>query len=499
MIFSQDMFRPINIKLAFLFFAVILTSCAKNPVSGMPDFVTITEQQEIEMGRAYHKEILKNSKILENNELSKYYIEIGEKIAKSSHRPNLDWKFTIIDDPTMNAFATPGGYVYFYRGLLAHFNSEAEFAGVMSHEIAHITARHAVRGMSTAQVTNLLIGLAASQVPGGSLTNSGFNLLNVIVNKGYSRKYESEADDIAKDYLGRNGYNQNAMANFLETMKSADELENEIAKKEGRPARGGYHGIFSTHPSTENRIEAMKETKSESGEKNKEQFLKMIDGLPYGTSDDEGYVRYNVFYHPFFAIKFTFPKGWDLENLPDRLIIRKNNSEATMISDNILRDDVENGLTPKDYLNQNIDTTSFLARNTLIEQKNINNTLPGYTYLYETKSLSEKSYTRYTVFFDIDDNDKRPKAWIFIKKFKEVSDDNQLKVIDETFTKMTEDEITKAQGLRIKVIRFRSGMSYNELASNSPLGRYAEGKLRLLNGHYPVGEPEVGDLIKIVE
>ena len=304
----------------------MISSCAKNPVSGMPDFVTITEQQEIEMGRAYHKEILKNSKILKNNELNKYYVELGEKIAKASHRPNLNWTFTIIDDPTMNAFATPGGYVYFYRGLLAHFNSEAEFAGVLSHEIAHITARHAVRGMSTAQVTNLLIGLAASKVPGGSISNSGFNLLNVIVNKGYSRKYESEADDIAKEYLGRNGYNQNAMADFLETMKSADELENEIAKKEGRPATGGYHGIFSTHPSTENRIEAMKESASASGEKNREEFLKMIDGLPYGTSDDEGYVRYNVFYHPFFAIKFTFPEGWDLDNLPDKLIIRKYNS-----------------------------------------------------------------------------------------------------------------------------------------------------------------------------
>ncbi len=499
MIFSKVMYRQIDIKLALLFFAFILGSCAKNPVSGMPDFVTITEQQEIEMGRAYHREIIKNSKILENKELNKYYVELGEKIAKSSHRPDLDWKFTIIDDPTMNAFATPGGYVYFYRGLLAHFNSEAELAGVLSHEIAHITARHAVRGMSTAQVTGLLIGLAASRVPGGSISDSGFNLLNVIVNKGYSRKYESEADDIAKDYLGRNGYNQNAMANFLETMKSADDLEKEIAEKEGRPASGGYHGIFSTHPSTENRIEAMNKTASASGEKNKEEFLKMIDGLPYGTSDDEGYVRYNVFYHPFFAIKFTFPEGWALDNLPDKLIVRKNNSEAIMISDNILRDDIENGLTPKDYLDQNIDETSFLSRNTLIEQKNINNTLPGYTYLYETKSLSEKSYIRYTVFFDIDDNDKKPKAWIFIKRFKDLNDDNQLKVIEETFGKMTEDEIVRAKGLRIKVIRFRNGMSYDELAGNSPLGRYAEGKLRLLNGHYPVGEPKVGDLIKIVE
>ena len=94
---------------------------------------------------------------------------------------------------------------------------------------------------------------------------------------------------------------------------------------------------------------------------------------------------------------------------------------------------------------------------------------------------------------------QRPKAWIFIKKFKDMNDDNQLNVINETFTKMTKDEIAKAKGLRIKVIRFRSGMSYEDLADNSPLGRYAEGKLRLLNGHYPKGEPKVGDLMKIVE
>ena len=106
------------------------------------------------------------------------------------------------------------GLCLLLQGLLAHFNTEAQLAAVLSHEIAHITARHAVRGMSTAQVTNLLIGLAASKVPGGSISNSGFNLLNQIVNKGYSRKYESEADDIAKDYLGRNGYNQMQWQSF---------------------------------------------------------------------------------------------------------------------------------------------------------------------------------------------------------------------------------------------------------------------------------------------
>ena len=273
-----------------------------------------------------------------------------------------------------------------------------------------------------------------------------------------------------------------------------------LQKKEGRPASAGYHGIFSTHPSTEKRIVAMNQTESKVGIKNKEEFLKMIDGLPYGTSDDEGYTRYNVFYHPFFAIKFTFPEGWDLENLPKKLIIRNDSAVVTMISDNLLRDDIDNGLSPKDYLNQNINKTSFLSKNTLIDDKSINNNMiPGHTYLYETTSLSSKSYTRYSVFFDIEQKDKKPKAWIFIKKFKNIRDDDESNIIDNSFAKMTEEEVAKASGLRIKVIRFRDGMTYEKLANNSPLGRYAEGKLRLLNGHYPEGKPQIGDLIKIVE
>ena len=490
----------INRFTIYLILLTFLGSCAKNPVSGMPDFVTITEQQEIAMGRTYHQEILKNEKVLDNKEIAKYYVELGEKIAKASHRPNLDWKFTIIDNPTLNAFATPGGYVYMYRGLLAHFNTEAELAGVLSHEIAHITARHAVRGMSTAQVTNLIIGIAASQVPGSSLSNSGFNLLNQIINKGYSRKYESEADDIAKDYLGETGYSQDAMADFLTTMKSTDALEKEIAEKEGRPASIGYHGIFSTHPSTEDRIQAMNKTESLQGKKNKDEFLMMIDGLPYGTSDDEGYVRYNVFYHPFFAIKFTFPKLWNFKNLPDKLVFTKEESQIILMSDNILRDDINNGFSPKEYLDKNIDKTSFLSTNILVEEKELNqNKLKGHTYLYKTESGADIIYSRYTVYFDVSDKDKKPKAWIFIKKLKEISDDKESSIIENSFQKMTQDEIDESKGLRIKVIRFKEGMSYKELASNSPLGRFAEGKLRLLNGHYPEGEPEIGGLIKIVE
>ena len=113
--------------------------------------------------------------------------------------------------------------------------------------------------------------------------------------------------------------------------------------------------------------------------------------------------------------------------------------------------------------------------------------------------MVENSFTRYTVFFDINNENKKPKAWIFIKKFNDITNDDKSQVIDETFDKMSKEEIENSKGLRVKVIRFRDGMSYQNLASNSPLGRYAEGKLRLLNGHYPMGEPEIGSLIKIVE
>jgi predicted Zn-dependent protease len=125
--------------------------------------------------------------------------------------------------------------------------------------------------------------------------------------------------------------------------------------------------------------------------------------------------------------------------------------------------------------------------------------MTGYTYLYKTASVVDITYSRYSVFFDIHQEDKKPKAWIFIKKFRDVNDDNITKVIEASFQKMTEEEISKSKGLRIKVIRFREGMSYKQLADNSPLGRHAEGKLRLLNGHYPNGIPRIGNLIKIVE
>jgi predicted Zn-dependent protease len=324
----------------------------------------------------------------------------------------------------------------------------------------------------------------------------------MIINRGYSRKFELEADQLGEEYLDRLDYDPNAMSAFLKTLKYSDELETKIAKIEGREPNIGYHGVFSTHPDHEKRIKALDKTDKKNNEMKigKEKFLKLLDGSLYGSSPDEGYVKDSVFYHPVLAIKFNIDERWNFKNYPDKLELTKTDANMTLRADDLLADDLENGLTAEKYLSNGINKSSFLSSNELIESKDFSyNDLKGHSHLYINESIVGKSYKRFTVIFDTINSNTKPKAWIAVTSFKNLSDDKEVKSILKSFSKMSQDEIKKSKGLRIKVIRFRSGMTYEKLAASSPLGKYALDKLRLLNGHYPDDNPVVGDLIKIVE
>ena len=132
-----------------------LSSCATNPVTGTKDLVFLNEDEESELGRTSHKEVMKSYRAYENPELLKYVTGLGEKLASVSHRNQLIYHFTILDSPQVNAFAIPGGYVYITRGMLAYLGSEAELCGVLGHELGHITARHGVKQYSKNQVSNI--------------------------------------------------------------------------------------------------------------------------------------------------------------------------------------------------------------------------------------------------------------------------------------------------------------------------------------------------------
>src|SRR4030067_1702493 len=130
------------------FGSLALSHCAQNPVTGDKDFVLMSEQQEIQLGAQEHQDVLKEYAALDNPALQAYVNEVGQRLAKQSHRPHLQWHFTVVDSPDVNDFALPGGYVYITRGLMTYLNSEAELAGVVGHEIGHVNARHGVRQQS---------------------------------------------------------------------------------------------------------------------------------------------------------------------------------------------------------------------------------------------------------------------------------------------------------------------------------------------------------------
>ncbi|MHB1438861.1 MAG: M48 family metalloprotease, partial [Thiobacillus sp.] len=148
------------------FGSLALSHCAQNPVSGDKDFVLMSEQQEIQLGAQAHQDVLKEYAALDNPALQGYVNEVGQRLAQQSHRPHLQWHFTVVDSPDVNAFALPGGYVYITRGLMAYLNSEAELAGVVGHEIGHVTARHGVRQQSASTAAGLGAVLGSILVPG---------------------------------------------------------------------------------------------------------------------------------------------------------------------------------------------------------------------------------------------------------------------------------------------------------------------------------------------
>ncbi|MCG6864909.1 MAG: M48 family metalloprotease, partial [Thiogranum sp.] len=147
--------------------ACLLPGCATNPVTGRQDFVLMSESEEIALGKKYNQQILAEMPAYNDPGLTAYVNEVGQRIAHASHRPDLDYHFTVLDSSMVNAFALPGGYIYITRGIMAYLNSEAELAAVLGHEVGHVTARHSVRQQSAATATGVagaVLG-AATGVP----------------------------------------------------------------------------------------------------------------------------------------------------------------------------------------------------------------------------------------------------------------------------------------------------------------------------------------------
>lgn len=319
----------ILLSLFSVLFLLSLGSCAINPVTGKKQIVLMSEAQEIAMGKQSDPEVIAFFGLYEDPELQQFISAKGNEMAAISHRPNLAYEFKIVDSPVINAFALPGGYVYFTRGIMAHFNNEAEFAGVLGHEIGHVTARHSViqqRNQILGQI-GLLAGIILVPELGQFVDPLSQGMQLALLKFG--RDAERQSDELGVGYSSQIGYDAKEMADFFETLErqqinsGADEIP----------------PFLSTHPSPEERnatveslaLEWQGKSSTTEFEINRDSYLRKLDGLIVGEDPKQGFVENSTFYHPVLKIQFPIPTAWSHQNSPQQFQMAPQSGEAVMI------------------------------------------------------------------------------------------------------------------------------------------------------------------------
>lgn len=305
--------------------AFILGSCSTNPVTGKKQVVLMSEQQELQMGAEADPQIIAQYGLYADSSLQRFMNAMGQKMAAISHRPNITYHFRVLDSDVINAFATPGGYIYFTRGIMGYLNNEAQFAGVLGHEIGHVTARHTVSQQTKQMFGQLGIIAASIYNPNlGQIAQQGGQLLFL----KFDRSAEMQSDELGVQYSSAIGYDAHEMAKFFNTLK-----------RQGEKAGQELPEFLSTHPDPGNRYNTVNKLATEwqaahSGtalQINRNQYLNKINGIIYGEDPHQGFKQNNMFYHPDLRFQFATPNGWAYQNSPQQVQFGEPNGQAVLI------------------------------------------------------------------------------------------------------------------------------------------------------------------------
>ncbi len=465
----------------FIVFATFLISCAVNPVTGKKELMLISKSQEKAMGLAYDPQVIAEFGLYDDQKLQNFINEKGKKMGRLSHRPELDYQFRILDSPVVNAFAVPGGYVYFTRGIMAHFNNEAEFAGVLGHEIGHITARHSARQQSDqilAQVGFMAAMIASKDFRKYSdLAQTGLGLLFL----KFSRNHESQSDKLGVEYSTKIGYDAHEMANFFQTIGRLQDQSG-----------GSIPTFLSTHPDPGQRYSKVHEMaakeQTKTGKSNlsveRDDYLRMIDGMVYGEDPRQGFVEGNVFYHPELKFQFPVPASWQTVNTNSHVQIAPKDGKAAIIltiaGGNSLEEAARGAIAAdslrvisKNNINVNGNSAIEIAADLnpqvrlLMYLIQYNGLIYKFTGLSETPSFNSYRNTFISSF----------------KNFKALTDPSKINV--------------KPEKIAIKAVARDASLSDALKSFNMPSNRMEE--LAILNGMKLTDQVKKGTLIKTVE
>lgn len=472
--------------------STVLLSCATNPATGRPNLVMMSESREMEIGREEHEKVMASMRVMQEGPVTEYVREVGQRVANASHRDDLDYTFTVIDSPEINAFALPGGYVYINRGLLSYLNSEDQLAAVLAHEIGHITARHAVQqqargnlGRTAASVGGFVAAVATGSAYVGSELSQLGSLWTQAGVSGFGRENELEADSLSAEYLRNAGYDPEAVLDVLSILKNQEDFNVQVAGQ-----RAGYHGLFATHPRNDERLQSAVGSVSAEGESGAEydpdpaRFRQVMDGMVFGQRQGAGSGGQR-YYQELLGYTMVFPPQWSISETPSTvsatapeqaatLRVESRRMQSRMPPHQYLRDELGYDLAGTEDLNQ-----YRLQGHTGVVRDPENGQLQRIAVIYMG--------LRAMIFRGIVHDAERAGEL-----------DRLMMASIRSFRVSQTNEQARSQ-LNIEFVRVGPQFSWEALARQSPISQYAEETLRLINGYYPIGNPQTGEWIKILE
>lgn len=466
---------------------LLLAGCSVNPATGNQQLSFYNQQEEIEMGRQADEEIVGEVGLYDNPAVQAYVEGLGQRLAAASERPDLPWSFKVLDDPAINAFALPGGYVYVTRGILTHLGSEAELATVLGHEIGHVTARHGANQMSKQLLAIAGLGLAALLAPDSdtagaalAVAYAGLSLLFF----SYSRDDERQADQLGLRYAQRAGYD-------LRQSPEVFRLLDRAAKVEGA---GRLPNWLSTHPDPGARRHRIEEkvaeleaggTSFEGATVNRDGYLTRLDGMIFGEDPREGFFRESRFLHPGMQFQIDFPAGWETANekasvsavSPEQdALVQVSLSEETTLAAAVEAAFQEEGVTAGESWQRKINglPASWHRLEVATEDGELRGTVAFVSYQGQVFQLLAIAETE---------------AW---KGYRA-----KLEGTLATFARLTDPKALAAQPRRLKVVKLQRAMTLEEIAKAYPSTVPIE-TVALLNHLEPGGRLEAGRLAKQV-
>lgn len=468
--------------------SIVLTSYAA-PNSRAP--TNSVAEKEVAIGRKAHEELAETTHFYQDETINAYVNEVGQKLAANSDWPEIEYHFFIIDSPDINAFALPGGYIYINRGLLSYLTSEAQLAGVLAHEIAHVTRRHASRRNSKVALGNAAAFIATIATLNSNV-GEAIQLETSAFASGYGRDMELEADEYGASYLYRSGYDPVAVMEVLSVLKDHERFSLLKSREAGQDPKP-YHGVFSSHPRNDQRLQ---EVISQAGElppgedfRGRDVYRQILDGMVFGPNDTTtappGYDRYAT---KSLGVTFVYPENW-ARTTEGQLIVLTSNDSDLRVEISVAKP-TQADAAPEDLLKSRYQVEKLKDSKPVHTDENRRDE-GGYALLNldsGNKRVAVVKSGAYEYYFE---------AANPVPLTKE--QDQQVIELIQSFRKSGEADFPPDNMYSIYFRRLEPGETFASLAANRAIGRYTEEQLRLINGYYPSGEAEPGTWIKMVK